>query len=333
MLKKFISFHGLIVLKNCLSAHIESKTICRHQILVVLKMLPIVTKNAVAKLEDMVGKMTDLETYGYDTSTLAKDLIETWSTLLLVYKIPKRPASMIQMSREERSNSPSKKSSESRLSEKRNRCDDDDSSHSHRRPRKLDSRPSHHLSHSMDWKPKPVQPLLPVKLPPGWTQSYEDGQVCYRNSETMELSWDVPTAPIVPIEPGAVNVLQGFSSDQLKSVIEAAQEAAKLQMIEQEKVAAAKKEKHRLRKEKEKEYRIKEKERKLKEREEKERSRAERKEEKLAALDGKLRVPDAEAEDSTATPATPYHAEVQSGWTPAQIKSIKNQVYTANVVF
>jgi hydroxymethylpyrimidine pyrophosphatase-like HAD family hydrolase len=149
----------------------------------------------------------------------------------------------------------------------------------------------------------------------------------------MELSWDVPTAPIVPIEPGAVNVLQGFSSDQLKSVIEAAQEAAKLQMIEQEKVAAAKKEKHRLRKEKEKEYRIKEKERKLKEREEKERSRAERKEKKLAALDGKLRVPDAEAEDSTATPATPYHADVQSGWTPAQLKSIKNQVYTANVVF
>lgn len=88
--RKFIHFRGLYLLERCLAEHINSKSIVKHNILLVLQMLPISTKNAIVKLEAMVQQMTSAENFGFATAELAKKILESWAGLELVYKIPKR---------------------------------------------------------------------------------------------------------------------------------------------------------------------------------------------------------------------------------------------------
>ncbi|KAI8907382.1 hypothetical protein EDD86DRAFT_54051 [Gorgonomyces haynaldii] len=95
MLRKFIGCHGLDVLKTCLDAHIQQKTIVRHQILQVLKSLPISSKNGVLKLEEIIQTMTDTTVFGDYTAQLASELLESWKDLQMVYKIPKKSVDMI----------------------------------------------------------------------------------------------------------------------------------------------------------------------------------------------------------------------------------------------
>ena len=90
MLRKFVSLHGTNLLKTCLEAHIESKTIVRHQILLCLKSLPIANRATVVKIEDLVKRMEDVEVFGEETARLANELLESWSQLQMLYKIPKR---------------------------------------------------------------------------------------------------------------------------------------------------------------------------------------------------------------------------------------------------
>ncbi|KAJ3373238.1 histone methyltransferase set2 [Kappamyces sp. JEL0680] len=95
LLRKFIHFRGLYLLERCLSQHISTKSIVKHNILLVLQMLPISTKNAIVKLETMVQQMTNPESFGYATAELAKKVLESWIDLEMVYKIPKRTKSEI----------------------------------------------------------------------------------------------------------------------------------------------------------------------------------------------------------------------------------------------
>ena len=88
--RKFIHFRGLYLLERCLAEHINTKSIIKHNILLVLQMLPISTKNAIVKLESMVQQMTSAENFGFSTAELAKKILESWAGLELVYKIPKR---------------------------------------------------------------------------------------------------------------------------------------------------------------------------------------------------------------------------------------------------
>ena len=88
--RKFIHFRGLYLLERCLSEHMNTKSIVKHNILLALQMLPISTKNAIVKLEIMVQQMTSAENFGFATAELAKRILESWSGLELVYKIPKR---------------------------------------------------------------------------------------------------------------------------------------------------------------------------------------------------------------------------------------------------
>ena len=90
ILRKFISYHGVDVLKTCLDANIDSRTICRHQILLALKKLPIASKNIVLKSEGLVKRMCDADIFGAETSQIATDLLESWESLQMVYRIPKR---------------------------------------------------------------------------------------------------------------------------------------------------------------------------------------------------------------------------------------------------
>ncbi len=93
LLRKFIHFRGLYLLERCLAQHSSSKSIVKHNILLALQMLPISTKNAIVKLECMVQPLVHAESYGFATAELAKKLLDGWSTLEMVYKIPKRTKS------------------------------------------------------------------------------------------------------------------------------------------------------------------------------------------------------------------------------------------------
>lgn len=88
--RKFIHFRGLYLLERCLIEHLNSKSIVKHNILLALQMLPISTKNAIVKLELTVQQMTSAETFGFATAELAKKILESWASLEMVYKIPKR---------------------------------------------------------------------------------------------------------------------------------------------------------------------------------------------------------------------------------------------------
>lgn len=209
MLKKFISLHGLVVLKNCLIAHMDSKTICRQQILTVLKCLPIGTKNSVLKLEPLVEKMTDLETFGYEVSTLAKELLDSWAGLQLVYKIPKREISRLEAV------SPAPSVSRNVSGSSSSTSDVKDSEEAREKNDLKQSKPLYRPE-LKPWRPKP----LPVAV----------------------------FTPIIIEEPvalaaGEAHVIPGVSLDAVNSAIEAAALAAKQKEMEQEEAARIRKEK------------------------------------------------------------------------------------------
>ncbi|KAJ3275475.1 histone methyltransferase set2 [Terramyces sp. JEL0728] len=90
-LRKFIYYRGLMLVERCLDQHINSKSnTVRYYILQVLKLLPITTKNGIVNIEPHVEKMTNEGQYGGEISQLAKQIIESWANLEMVYKIPKK---------------------------------------------------------------------------------------------------------------------------------------------------------------------------------------------------------------------------------------------------
>ncbi|KAJ3314869.1 histone methyltransferase set2 [Boothiomyces sp. JEL0838] len=91
LLRKFIYYRGLILIERCLDQHMNSKSnTVRFYILQVLKLLPITAKNGIVNIEQHVEKMTDENAYGEVLSQLAKQIIENWASLEMVYKIPKK---------------------------------------------------------------------------------------------------------------------------------------------------------------------------------------------------------------------------------------------------
>lgn len=352
MLRKFVSYHGLVVLKNCLAAHIESKTICRHHILTVLKMLPIGTKNSVLKLEEMVNKMTDADIYGSEISLLAQELINSWSTLQLVYKIPKRSHSVLL--KDSSVSSPPKKQSQFSItsSSKRTKVSTEEIRRNHsnkEKPPRSQGTPQTPVDSY--WK-KQFVPAPIINLPHGWVQSYEDGRTVFRNDQTGEMSYEIPTVTLPPppsVPVGQVDVTPGISSDQLKNIIFAAEEAARIKQLEQEKLEKERLEKEKNRREKNKIRReaekAKEKERKNKEREQREKKRSEDIEKKAKKAREreereKRKEVDQEKEekkmidkiihDKSLDGCSTDHLEIQvsEGWSASQIKSLKNQVYS-----
>ncbi|KNC98643.1 uncharacterized protein SPPG_06324 [Spizellomyces punctatus DAOM BR117] len=86
--RRFIWGHGLSVLKMCLREYTGKNAAICLQVLRILRMLPIASKNTAEKVEDCVVKLAELP--DLEISTIAKELVESWSTLQSVYKIPKR---------------------------------------------------------------------------------------------------------------------------------------------------------------------------------------------------------------------------------------------------
>lgn len=93
-------FHGLLVLKSCLSQHGRSDLSLCYQILKILGTLPISSRNTIVdnKMDDAVSKMVG-EVREAEIAQTAKELLETWAALPLIYKIPKRLKSVNEVSR------------------------------------------------------------------------------------------------------------------------------------------------------------------------------------------------------------------------------------------
>ncbi|KAI8812340.1 hypothetical protein BJ742DRAFT_54709 [Cladochytrium replicatum] len=90
MQRKFMQYHGLLVLKQCLVHYFKSDAMICSQVLRVLTMLPISSRNSVVdiKLEEAVEKLMD--NCEADLAHNAEQILCTWKTLPIVYKIPKR---------------------------------------------------------------------------------------------------------------------------------------------------------------------------------------------------------------------------------------------------
>jgi hypothetical protein len=92
LLRKFVHYRGIYLLYRCLDQHINGKEILRYNILLVLKSLPVSTKNPVQEIEKLVEDLDNVNEYGDKTSELAKQVLESWKDLVIEYRIPKRLA-------------------------------------------------------------------------------------------------------------------------------------------------------------------------------------------------------------------------------------------------
>ena len=92
-LKRLVHVHGLLVFRNWIKQHAENTLIIK-KILNILPQLPINTRNTIQKYHldtalEPLGQHKDLM-----ISALSKKLMADWNKLELVYKIPKRAASL-----------------------------------------------------------------------------------------------------------------------------------------------------------------------------------------------------------------------------------------------
>eukprot|EP00842_Homolaphlyctis_polyrhiza_P006210 jgi/Hompol1/6590/HPOL_003164-RA len=78
LLRKFINFHGLVILKNNLTLFFENSELV-NTILTILKRLPIATKNSTEKLQPVIMSIMQSETTTQEIKTLAN---ERWSNKL-----------------------------------------------------------------------------------------------------------------------------------------------------------------------------------------------------------------------------------------------------------
>ncbi|KAJ3239070.1 histone methyltransferase set2 [Chytriomyces hyalinus] len=97
MQRKFLQYHGLLVLKSCLVHHCKSNVSICYQIMRILKIFPPVTRNSIidCKIEDVMRKFVDPEN-GHPPSIVesAQELLDTWATYSTVYRIPKKALAM-----------------------------------------------------------------------------------------------------------------------------------------------------------------------------------------------------------------------------------------------
>lgn len=88
ILRKFVQLHGLIILKNWLIEYKNDESIILN-VLKVLKMLPISTRNTIenSNIEDLLMKIME-NSYG-KISSISSQVLAQWKALRTVYKIPK----------------------------------------------------------------------------------------------------------------------------------------------------------------------------------------------------------------------------------------------------
>ncbi|KAL2917327.1 hypothetical protein HK105_202991 [Polyrhizophydium stewartii] len=91
LLRRFIANWGLEVIKVRYT-QLENNNDVVHHFLLVLKMLPITTRNTVEKLLPVLERSASVDALDENTKAIAKECVERWQALPTVYKIPKRSA-------------------------------------------------------------------------------------------------------------------------------------------------------------------------------------------------------------------------------------------------
>ncbi|KAJ3067742.1 histone methyltransferase set2 [Podochytrium sp. JEL0797] len=92
MQRKFLQYHGLLVLKNCLAQHSKSNVSICYQTMRILKNMPPISRNAIvdSRIEDLVKKIVESQNSTYSVVDIGQELLETWSKFTTVYRIPKK---------------------------------------------------------------------------------------------------------------------------------------------------------------------------------------------------------------------------------------------------
>lgn len=291
--------------------------------LVVLKKLPIASRNSIVKLEEMVVRMSDAEVFGDETAALAAELVESWSGLQTVYKIPKRAAVILDTSTKKSPDSVEQVETRSIIPQKRNRQDEDQERKAWRsssgsngyrerdRDRDYDS--------SQRWKPDDSRVKSPPAswtpgsrsqdLPAGWSIAYTpNGSLFYCNDETRETSWTPPREkPAVAVVTAKPSLIEGISEDALLSIVQAATEATKkLEEDAAKELKMLKKKKHEEKKERQREKLL-----------------------KKAGGSGS-QTPSLLKESPVEKPSlevTEPNLRDQNGWAPKQLKKLKAEVF------
>ncbi|KAJ3120871.1 hypothetical protein HK098_004187 [Nowakowskiella sp. JEL0407] len=90
ILKKFLQYHGLVVLKMCIASYLGIENGICAQVVQVLRLLPITSRNSLedTKIEEIVLKYR--ESCEADAAPFIDELLESWRSLQTIYKIPKR---------------------------------------------------------------------------------------------------------------------------------------------------------------------------------------------------------------------------------------------------
>ncbi|KAJ3136996.1 histone methyltransferase set2 [Physocladia obscura] len=112
MQRKFLQYHGLLVLKTCLAQYFKSNASICYQTMRILKNLPPISRNSIedSKIEEVVKRLADRDTNGLSVSELAEDLLEMWEKYLKVYRIPKKAFDQNQQENSLKRNSPEENS-------------------------------------------------------------------------------------------------------------------------------------------------------------------------------------------------------------------------------
>lgn len=223
LLRKFIHFRGLLLLEKCLNEHSKSKTIVRYNILKLIKLLPVSTKNAVLSLEESLKKIMDKVEYGEECVELVSEILKSWEGLEMVYRIPKRNMGDLVKNPTQEDQKRPKLNTSSRSGSDR-----------------VDSRSPYGES--------PYTKIAYIsKSEQLQTQAVED--------DTPALSWNT-IIPKLEVKPTVTHVAlssasTGLSEDSIQQMVEAAQEATRLAQ-EEIKNRALKEEERRKKQEKKK---------------------------------------------------------------------------------
>ncbi|KAJ1564853.1 histone methyltransferase set2, partial [Nowakowskiella sp. JEL0078] len=228
MQKKFLQYHGLVVLKQCLGSYLNTEHGICAQVVHVLMSLPIASRNLVVEtnVEEYVLKFR--EVCEADAAAIVDELLDSWRTLPTLYKIPKRqfvpeinsPSTDIKSDTTFESNTNSLKRPNSDHSDntplKRQQIERITTAYrrnSNERAFQLkqidNSTHTPPLLQVFTSSPTPTQDLNYKRtlvasapnsdiLPGDWRSARaDDGRIYYYNTQTRETSWEIPRSTVV----------------------------------------------------------------------------------------------------------------------------------------
>ncbi|KAJ3215406.1 histone methyltransferase set2 [Dinochytrium kinnereticum] len=264
MQRKFLQYHGLAVLKSYLMHFAKTDSNICHETLRILQALPISSRNTIIdnQLEEAVTKLTQHPQYYVVNS--AKELLDVWAELPVVYRIPKRINSNGINDAGERKRSIDEGATNDRKRSKSEVSDEgtngtptpaikneaflaalDASGRSNESavflPR---AQPKRNEDLSKQWGGASRSPsansmmsntllspridgLAELPLPKSWKTAMSEGKVYYYNVVTRKTQWEFPVERPVPEDIKSLSsIVEGVSEAELEAIMKQAEDSA-----------------------------------------------------------------------------------------------------------